>query len=138
MDNWGGVIFGMFCVVMLLALGGLALWGCPQYNVYSQRQDGEAELAKANFSRQTKVVEAAAAEESAKHLANAEVSRAEGVAKANKIIGDSLKENEAYLRYLWILGLHDNAEHGGNTTVYVPTEANLPILEAARNIRNVK
>ncbi len=46
--------------------------------------------------------------ESAKHLADAEVIRAEGVAKANKIIGDSLKDNEGYLRYLWIQGLQTN------------------------------
>jgi len=68
--------------------------------------------------------------DSAKLLADAEVSRAEGVARANKIIGASLHDNEAYLRYLWIQTL----EHGkeSNTVVYVPTEANLPVLEAGR------
>jgi len=51
------------------------------------------------------------------------------VAKANKIIGDSLKDNESYLRYLWINGL---SEKDNNTVIYVPTEANLPILEAGK------
>ena len=39
-----------------------------------------------------------------------------------------LKENEAYLRYLWI----QNLESGSNSVVYVPTEAGLPILEAGK------
>jgi hypothetical protein len=51
------------------------------------------------------------------------------VAQANKIIGDSLKDNEAYLRYLWIQNLENSKDR---TIVYVPTEANLPILEAGR------
>ena len=70
-----------------------------------------------------------AKKESAQLLADAEVTRAEGVAKANKIIGDSLKGNESYLRYLWINGL---SEKDNNTVIYVPTEANLPILEAGK------
>lgn len=70
--------------------------------------------------------------ESAELLAQAEVKRAEGVAKANQIIGASLRDNEAHLRYLWITDVA-----GANidkTVVYVPTEANLPLLEAGRGI----
>ena len=52
-----------------------------------------------------------------------------GGASANKIIGDSLKDNEAYLRYLWINNLEDAQDR---TVVYIPTEADLPILEAGR------
>jgi regulator of protease activity HflC (stomatin/prohibitin superfamily) len=77
------------------------------------------------------VAEAKAKMESASLLAQAEVARAEGVAKANKIIGDSLKGNEAYLRYFWI---NDLGQNTGKTVVYVPTEANLPILEATRHM----
>jgi predicted aminopeptidase len=109
-----------------------ALSGCdvyPPYKVYSQRMDGEAELAKANYSKQVQIQDALAKKESAKALADAEVIRAEGVAKANAIIGQSLKDNEAYLRYLWI---NNMASEQNKTVVYVPTEANLPILEANR------
>ena len=56
------------------------------------------------------------------------VERAKGVAEANKIIGESLNGNEAYLHYLWLHGL----ETGNNDVIYVPTEANLPIMEAGR------
>ena len=116
-------------VLVAICLGILFIPSCmfimPQYKIYEQRNEGEAELAKANYSKQTAIQEAHAKMESAKLLADAEVIRAEGVAKANKIIGDSLNNNEAYLRYLYI----NNLEHSQNQIIYVPTEANLPILE---------
>lgn len=113
-----------------LVLFLITVWGFSAiyrvYNVWAQGKEGEAELAKAESNRQIKTLEAKAALESSKHLADAEIIRARGVAEANKIIGDSLKGNESYLRYLWIQGLQTNQMQ----VVYVPTEANLPILEA--------
>lgn len=103
----------------------------PIVKVYKERKKGEAELARADSNRKIKIREAEAEEQSAKALANAEVIRAQGVAEANKIIGDSLKGNEAYLRYLWVQGLQTNQMQ----TVYIPTEAGMPILEANPNIR---
>ena len=116
--------------IVLLAAVVLSMWGCPQYSVYEQRLAGEAELQRATFNRQIAVQEANAKKESAKALAEADVLRAEGAARANVILGNSLKGNEDYLRYLWIQGL----ENGKNspTVIYVPTEAGLPILEAGR------
>ena len=111
-------------IIIASSIGG-CMYGMPRYNVYHQELEGEAELAKANFSKQVAIQEAHAKMESAKLLADAEVIRAEGVAKANKIIGDSLTNNEAYLRYLFV----NNLEHTQNQIIYVPTEANLPILE---------
>ncbi len=58
----------------------------------------------------------------------AEVERAKGAAEANRIIGESLKGNESYLRYLWITGLKD----GNGERIYIPTEAGIPILEAKK------
>ena len=100
----------------------------PMLNVWQQSKLGEAELARAESNRQIATCEANAVKESSKALADAEVIRAEGVAKANKIIGDSLTGNEGYLRYLWIQGLQTNQMQ----VVYVPTEANLPIMESQR------
>lgn len=111
--------------VLLLAIGGC--YGVePQYRVWEQHMEGKAQLAKAEYAKQILVQDAMARDESAKHLAQAEITRAEGVAKANKIIGESLKNNESYLRYLWI----HNLEEGNHDVIYVPTEANLPVLEA--------
>lgn len=117
-------------VVALLALISIpsCMAGMPVYQVWEQGQVGKAELAKATFNRQIKIQEAEAVLEAAKHLADADIERARGVAQANKIIGDSLKNNEAYLRYLWI----HNLEEGNNSVIYIPTEAGLPILEAGK------
>lgn len=122
----------MGCIGVLIVLAFLvlfvAMWGLPQYNVWASELDGRAELRKAEQNRQIAVEEAKAQKESAQCLADAEIIRAEGVAKANKTIGDSLKGNEAYLRYLWINGLNNNQQN----VIYVPTEAGLPILEAGK------
>lgn len=58
--------------------------------------------------------------------AEIEVARAKGVSEANKIIADSISQQ--YIQYLWVQGLND----GNSEVIYVPTEANLPILEASR------
>lgn len=122
------IIISGFVVVAALVIGGLC-FGIPRYNIWSSEQGGKAELAHAQYSRQVAAQEANAKLHSATLLAQAEVERAKGVAQANQIIGNSLKGNEAYLRYLWITGLENG---GSRETVYVPTEANLPILEANR------
>lgn len=117
-------------VILLALIIAFWMWGMPKYRVYEQTLIGEAELARAAQNRQIATLEAQAKKEAAALLGEAEVARAKGVAEANKIIGESLHNNEAYLRYLWINGL---SEHGNAPTiVYVPTEAGLPILEAGR------
>lgn len=118
----------LVAMLLILSVGG-GMYGCPQYAVYSAEQDGKAALARANQNREIAVREATAKRDAAKMLAEAEVERAKGVAAANKIIGDSLENNEAYLRYLWINGLNDNKN---DKVIYIPTEANLPVLEAGR------
>ncbi len=120
----------MGAVVLIVGFVLIAAVG-PIYKVWEQEQTGKAELARAEFNKQIIVETAKAQRDSATLLAEAEVERAKGVAKANEIIGESLKENEAYLRYLWINGLQD----GSSEVIYVPTEANLPILEATRGLK---
>ncbi len=130
MDNDIKLMIGgsSIVVILLLMLVALFMWGCPNYNVWQKTLAGEAELRRAEWNRQIAVKEAEAKLNSAKMLADADVERAKGVAEANKIIGDSLKNNEAYLRYLWI----HNLEAGNNSVIYIPTEAGLPILEAGK------
>lgn len=124
-DTGKMILIGLVLAIIVFAGVG------PIYKVWEQEQTGKAELARAEFNKQIIVEDAKAARDSASLLAEAEVERAKGVAEANAIIGESLKENEAYLRYLWIQGLHD----GSSEIIYVPTEANLPILEATRGVR---
>ncbi len=118
-----------FSGIALLVLVGFGMYGCPQYNVYHSRLSGEAELANAQYSRQVAVQEAQAKKDAAALLAESEVIRAGGVAQANKIIGDSLKGNEAYLKWLWI----DKLDTSKQSTIYVPTETGMPIMEAGKN-----
>lgn len=125
----GEVALLVVVVLLLIILLGLGMWGCPQYSVYSNRLAGQAELERAEFNRRIVVQEAQAKKDAASMLGEAEVARASGVAEANRIIGESLKDNEAYLRYLWIQNLENSSD---NSIVYVPTEAGLPILEAGK------
>lgn len=106
-----------FFFLLFLALG-------PLYGVYSKTLSGKAQLQEAEFTRQVAVLEAQAKMDSASKLAEAEVIRAEGVAKANSIIGDSLKGNPSYLQYLWIT----QGEEKSNRTVYmVPSNGGAPV-----------
>jgi len=125
-------VLKVIAVIFVIIL--LWMFGYPRYRVWQQGLEGEAELKRAEQNRKIAVQEAEAKKEAAKSLADAEVIRAEGVAKANAIIGNSLKGNEDYLRYLWI----DNLEKNPNAVIYVPTEAGLPILESQRlnNLKN--
>lgn len=117
------VIFGV-ALLLVLILGGMM--GCPRYNVWQQGLQGEAELRRAEENRKITIEEARAEKESASFYMEAEVIRATGAAEANRIIDSSLTDN--YLKYLWINGLHD----GSSEVIYIPTETNLPILEATR------
>jgi len=112
--------------VGVIVVGGIIFVGGPQYNVWQQSLAGKAELQKAEYTRQVAVLEAQAKKDSAQQLADAEIIRATGVAKANQIIGDSLKDNREYLQYLYITGLEDGSKNG-NVTIYVPTENGLPV-----------
>lgn len=103
-----------------------------EVNKTALKANGEAQLLEAESSKKIAVESAKAQLESAKLLAQAEIERAKGVAEANKIIGNSLKGNEAYLRYLYISNLEKAEGNGSVNTIYIPTEAGLPILEAGK------
>lgn len=120
------IIFGVIFVAAFL------MFVIPALKPWWAGQHGKAELAQAEQNRQIAILEAKAKEESALHLSQAEINRARGVAESNRIIGESLKENEDYLRYLWIVDVAGS--NVDKTVVYVPTEANLPILEATRGL----
>lgn len=120
----GVVVVVVVVVLAILLLIGSLMAGCPRYNVWQKGLAGKSQLRKAEWNRQIVVQEANAKKESATLLAEAEVIRAGGIAKANEIIGKSITKE--YLKYLFIEGLND----GNTEVIYVPTEANLPILEA--------
>jgi len=117
-------------ILLVLIIGAViafAMWGIPNYKVYSLELSGKAQLKEAEWNRQIAVQEAQALKESAKLKAEAEIIRADGIAQANKIIAGSLTDE--YIKYKFVEGLND----GNTEVIYVPTEANLPILEARDN-----
>lgn len=125
-----GTIISITSVAILLLAGltVLGMWGCPQYKVYQQRKEGESLLAHAQAAKEVAVAEAKAKSESAYLLAGADTIRAHGIARSNQIIGQSL--TDAYLHWFWI----DNIDKSNNV-IYVPTEANMPIMEAGRFLK---
>jgi F0F1-type ATP synthase membrane subunit b/b' len=125
----GGVSIGAIIITFIIGLIVLGMWGCPQYNVYSQRKEGEANLAHAQSSKEVAVAEAKAKMESAAYNAQADTIRAHGIARSNQIIGNSLKNNQEYLQWLWI----DELKTTQNQVIYIPSGTmGLPILEAQR------
>ena len=122
------IAFLMVVTVIISMIVAFLFWVFPRYGVYKSTLNGEAELKRAESNRMIAVLEAEAKKQAAGLLADAEVERAKGVAKANEIIGASLNNNEAYLRWLWI----SNLENTKGNVIYVPTEAGLPILEAGK------
>lgn len=131
------IVVGQFVVATTLAftLLGLILAGVQwarvlvgEYSVRVEALRGEAELARATQNRLIKVEEARAHLEAANLLNMAEVERARGLAEATGIVADSFGGSEAYLRYLWIQSISNDK----GSIIYIPTEANMPILEAGR------
>lgn len=117
---------GVLTLVLLAGLVILGMWGCPQYKVYSERKDGEAQLARAQYSRQVAVVEADAKMKSATLLAQADSMRAIGVAASNRIIAASITEQ--YIQWKWVDEIKE-----GSQIIYVPSGSmGIPILEANR------
>ncbi len=115
-------VIGVIVVIVIIMATG------PLYKVWQRELSGKAELREAEWNSQVLVETARAKRDSATLEAEAEVERAKGVAEANEIIGDSLKGNEVYLKYLMVQTLNDQ----DTELIYVPTEANLPVLEASR------
>lgn len=121
--------YGSIALIFLLGLCVLCMWGCPQYNVYQKRKEGEAALAHAQSSKEVAVAEAKAKMESASYNAQADTIRAHGIARSNEIIGNSLKDNHEYLQWLWI----DELKTTQNQIIYIPAgQMGMPVLEAAR------
>lgn len=113
----------ILCVAMAFVM--------PWYHVWSQEMEGKAEFAKAEQNRKIKIEEAKANLEAEKLNAQAEIERAKGAAEAIRIENGSI--TPTYIQYLWVRQQSDLSD---KTVIYVPTETNLPILEAPRNLMN--
>lgn len=123
---WLGIITAVIIASVII----IYMIVLPIYNVWVSKKQGEAELAEANFAEQVVIAKATARLNAAEMNKKAEVIEAEAVANSIQTIGDVLSTNEGYLRWQWIKMMGET----DNETIYVPTEANLPILEAGRKL----
>ena len=120
--------------IILAAIGAVVVLASlffiiPWYNVWQQEMSGKAEFAKAEQNRKIKIEEAKANLEAEKLNAQAEIERAKGAAEAIRIENGSL--TPTYIQYLWV---RQQSNLNDKTVVYIPTEGNLPILEATRPV----
>lgn len=119
-DNFGWKIFGIILMVIVFIM--LIMFAYPLYNVWQQGLSGKASLERAEQTRKVLIVQAQAEREAAKE-------RAEAI----KIVGQAAKDFPEY-RLQEFIGAFAEALHQGkiNQIVYVPTESNIPIVEATR------
>ena len=116
------VMFGVSVIVSLIGLAALAMWGFPTYKVWQQGLSGQAALARASQERQILIEQAKAEKESASL-------RAEAI----EVVGKAAQEFPEY-RQQEFLGAFSEALKDGKMSqiIYVPTEANIPVMEAGR------
>lgn len=117
-----GVAFVSLSVILIL------MFGLPIYNVWRAEMNGKAELTQAEQTRRIKIEEAKANLEAEKLNAAAEIERAKGAAEAIRIENGTL--TPTYIQYLWV---RQQGNLNDKTVIYIPTEANLPILEAGKH-----
>lgn len=102
-------------------------WFLPTYRVWASQKSGEADLAQAHKEQQVQVAKAQGRLDAATLNKQAAIVEAEAVAAQIEKIGENLTKHDLYLKWQWIKMMEDRPE---SSVIYVPTEANLPILEA--------
>lgn len=124
----GDIIFAIIVIIVLMVLWNLVLE--PRWNVWYSHQDGLADLAAAKNEQQIQIAKAQSRLDAASLNKQAAIIEAEAVAAQIQAIGSQLTAHDLYLRWQWIKMMEDNGSSA--KVIYVPTEANLPILEATR------
>lgn len=110
-------------VIVATIIGGFALAAFSRYyDVWGQEMSGKAKLAEASQSRQIQVEQAKAELEASKL-------RAEAI----QIMGKAAKEFPEYRQQEYMAAFGEALREGKmSQIIYVPTEANIPIMEANR------
>ena len=115
----GGILILASIVIISLIIVGI-MAGIPKYNVYSSRLSGEAALAKADSVKKVLVTQAQAEKDAA-------VLRADAI----NIVGQAAKDFPEYREQEFIGAFAEAMQNGAiEKIIYVPTEANIPIIEA--------
>ena len=122
MNSESVVKLTIISVISAVILILIVMAGYPFYKVWSQEMRGKAALAEATQSKMIQIEQA-----------RAELESAQLRAEAIKIIGQTAKEYPEYREQEFIGAFGEALREGKiNQIIYVPTEANLPILEAGK------
>jgi regulator of protease activity HflC (stomatin/prohibitin superfamily) len=118
-------------IIILVVMGVIvwAVYGYPMWRVWAQERAGAADLAQAHMEQQVQVARAKGRLDAAQLNKQAAIVEAEAVSEQIKRIGEQLTSHDLYLKWQWIKMME---ETDNNDVIYVPTEANIPILEATR------
>ena len=113
-------LVGVILLVILLIAAWMFVY--PNYRVWSQEMRGKAALAEATQSKMIQIEQA-----------RAELESAELRAKAIKVIGQTAKDFPEYREQEFIGAFGEALREGAiNQIIYIPTEGNIPILEAGK------
>jgi regulator of protease activity HflC (stomatin/prohibitin superfamily) len=118
------IILSIFAIVVVIAW---QLFGYPIWKVWASQKQGEADLQQAHKEQQIQVSKAQGRVDAAELNKQAAIIEAEAVSAQIESIGKQLTEHDLYLKWQWIKMMEERPE---SSVIYVPTEANLPILEA--------
>ena len=105
-----------------------AIFGYPLWRVWASHRAGLADLQQAKNEQQIQIAKAQSRLDAAEINKKAAIIEAQAVSAQIKEIGVQLATHDLYLKWQWIKMMEDR----DGETIYVPTEANLPILEATR------
>lgn len=122
MNNQKGFTEILLMSVVAIAIIAISALGFPYYRVWSQEMRGKAALAEATQSKMIQIEQA-----------RAELESAELRSKAIEVIGKSAKEYPEYREQEFIGAFGEALREGAiSQIIYVPTEGNIPILEAGK------
>lgn len=129
-NEYGWIFWVVGAVVAVIILWSLI--GYPKWRVWAAHQAGLADLAAAKNEQQIQIAQADSRLGAAELNKKAAIIEAQAVAEQIKAIGTQLTAHDLYLRWQWIKMMEDTHSDSETSVIYVPTEANIPILEASR------
>lgn len=130
---FAAVTLGRLLWAIGIPVGAMILWaliGEPKWKVWASHQEGLADLTRARNEQQIQIAEAQSRLDAAHLNKQAAIIEAEAVSAQIREIGAQLTAHDLYLRWQWIKMMDDS--NSEREIIYVPTEANLPVLESMR------
>ena len=119
-DNSRIIVFTVAVILAIVFLVGGLMVGLPIYSVWQQGLKGQATLKRAEQERRVLVQQAEAEREAA-------AARSDAI----KIVGQAAKDFPEYRLQEFIGAFAEALQNEGiEKIIYVPTEANIPIIEA--------